>query len=182
MGVRGMQPSLLSVALLVVAPFAAAAAAGQTSDLLPSYLDLVDRYRAGEETQQTLALWPLENIRTVVRELGSQVEPCSRDLCLEAAALLHTEAAAALLARVWVVEADAHLSAARIWRNLPRESRPFGAPGCSRWGTTCWRVSTLRRPCAISRTASSSFQKQQTCCSPPARYGSSGDRSRASSP
>ncbi len=106
-------PRLLSVALLLLAPLAAAASAGETSELLPSYLDLVDRYRAGEETQLALASWPLENIRTVVRELVIQIDPCPRDLCLEAAALLHTEVAMALLARVWIVEADAHLSAAR---------------------------------------------------------------------
>jgi len=105
-------PKSLSVALLVLAPFAATAAAGQPSELLASYLDLVDRYRSGEE-RTTLGSWPLENVRTVVRELVTQLEPCSRDFCLEAAALLHTEVAVIFLDRVWLVEADAHLSAAR---------------------------------------------------------------------
>jgi len=103
----------VALPLALLAPFSAAAAAGQTSELLPSYFDLVDRYRDGEETQLMLGSWPLGNIRSVVRELAVQADPCSRDLCLEAAALLHTEVAVVFLGRLWLVEADAHLSAAR---------------------------------------------------------------------
>jgi VWFA-related protein len=85
----------------------------QPPETVAQYLDLVERYRAGQDTTAVLEAYSFDGIRDVVQELLTGPDACPRAWCREAAALMHTDAALALLGRNRIPGADLQLQAAR---------------------------------------------------------------------
>ena len=104
---------LIGCLVLSTTLFAAAVAVGQDPEAVSRYRDLVARYRGGENTTTALEALPLDGIRLVVHELVSEPDSCPGTMCLEAAALMHTDAALTLLSRGRVADTDSQLQTAR---------------------------------------------------------------------
>jgi tetratricopeptide (TPR) repeat protein len=105
-------PNRLLGSLVLLTTLFAAPAAGQTPDASATYLELVARYRGGENTTAAVVTLPIDGIRAVVPKLVSKRDSCPGTTCVRAAALMHTDAALSLVERGRVLGPHPHLDTA----------------------------------------------------------------------